>query len=232
MDTDLAEESAEGYRAVLARELELLRMLKDHVDEEIDARRLRLQRNATVGWKHHAELPNPADPSKPLRAAETRIDNGHVTAKVTNPVTFLAWVRREFPGEVVTRESSDNTAPAWRERDEAIGTAVYAATRASGPFDDLVGMFLASLQAGGYTVAQLVTTTPEPEVHPQFEGKVLAVCKENGAANYQGLEVDGVTVTKEDPRVVVTPAKDKALVRRYVQLAVGNGTAQALLSGG
>jgi hypothetical protein len=214
----------------LARELALLRMLRDHVDEEIDARRLRLARNAEVGWKHRAELPNPADPAKPLAAATTRIDPGHVTAKVTNPVTFLAWVRREFPGEIVTRQPSSNRAPDGARLDIATDAAVRV-SRGLGPFDSPTGPLLRALEACGYTIAELVTTTPEPEVDPRFAEKVLAECKANKAANYQGVEVDGVTVTEEDPRVVVTPSKDTALVRQYVQRMVGNGTAQALLSG-
>lgn len=212
---EAAEVVSAARREAVARELLLLRILADQVETEKDARRLHLARDGVPG----ASWEGVTDAGE--FAGEVRIDRGALTVRVTDPDEFEAWVTDHHPGQLVTYPATSNAVTADTALREALAEAclVHAEELAhTGPFSDqLAEVFLTELGLHGFTLTKLETARGYTAPASEFTTAVLEACRKAEKAEYRGVPVAGVTVTRAPAVPKVIPVKDRAVLAEFVR---------------
>lgn len=203
----------------VAQELGALTMLASRVKARADQLRLQVT-DWSAGSKHVLTLPNPDVPDDPYKVGEVRCDGGAVTAAVTDPDAFLAWVRLNAPGEVID-QAEKRLAPDEPPLEVGLLLSeafVQAKLRCAGPFaEPAADVIWTVLLEAGWTLAPVEVRKADTFVHPGYVNAVLELSKKaKEPCAPQGLIPGGVTVAIAPAKAYVKVTDDGALQEGFV----------------
>jgi hypothetical protein len=168
-------------RRRVAEELALLTVLADRVKAEANQRRELIATTWAGGDRVSLELPNPGNPSRPIKVGTIRADGGQGVGRVSDREAWEAWCRANYPHNV-TYQPAGRTAWALDEPSrDAIALAVRAHEQANGFGVDRTREFLDVLEARGYTLTKRADVPERTVVQPSWEKAVLEQTQTAGA---------------------------------------------------
>lgn len=201
-----------------ARELLLLRLFKDRVTAETEARRAEVEQ-WSVGSKQVINLPNPDHPNRPLKVGEVRLDKGATVAVVRDRALWETWARENSPHNVVVQPAgyTVNDSPSLDEAD-ALSAALKATEAQAGRFaPDYPGAMWRALRDAGWTLTRAEEQPERTVVMPAYETLVLNFSKEAGEpVTPDGLIPAGIEVTSAPGKAYITATKDPTLAAQFV----------------
>jgi hypothetical protein len=210
-------------RKEVATDLALLTMLADRVKAAVEERRALIASTWADKDRVNLELPNPDNPSRPIKVGSVRADGGQGVARVSDPDAWVKWCQQNVPHNVVRQEAGKI---GW-QLDEASAAAlrnaaeVYVQTgRGFGRSDAAAETFLEALELQGYTLTRVHTVPAATIVRPVWETETLKLTQQAGEPVAPGgLIPDGVEFVPP-PRtvkpVVTISNKDEAVRDAFV----------------
>lgn len=206
-----------------ATELALLTMLGDRVKAEADARRATIANTWAGKDVVNLELPNEANPSRPIKVGTIRADGGQGVAKVSDREAWVEWCRQNVPHNVVHQPAG---ATSWQLDDasrSALSMALFEAkvVADTGGFGaDPASAALAVLEQHGYTLTKVQPIPEVTEVRQVWESETLKLTQEAGEPVCPGgLIPDGIEFVPPSKVVkpVVTIGRDDATREAFVR---------------
>lgn len=202
----------------VSRELLLLRLLQEKVNEATGERRAEVER-WSQGSKIVINVDNPENPNRPYKVGEVRLDKGATVAVVRDRAAWETWAKQNAPHQVVTQPAhvpGDDIPTA--EQAEALVAALKAAQEQGKRFaPDYPGAMLRALRAAGWTLMKLEQVPERTVVQPGYENATLRLSKEAGEpVTPEGLIPAGIEVTTAPGRAYITATKDSYVAERFV----------------
>ena len=202
----------------IARELLLLRLLKERVNDETEDRRAEVEK-WSVGSKQVINLPNPESPNRPLKVGEVRLDKGATVAVVRDRGLWETWARENSPHNVIVQPAGYlvNDVPSTDEA-AALTAAMKAAESQAGRFaPDYPAAMWRALRDAGWTLTPAVEQRERTVVLPAYETYTLQLSKEAGEpVTPEGLIPAGIEVTSAPGKAYITATKDPTLAAQFV----------------
>lgn len=220
------EETPAVHHGQTATELALLTILQARVKAEIDARRDTVATTWAGGTSIPLEIPNPDNPSRPIKVGTVRADGGQGAARIADPVAWQAWCVENYPHNVThqragqtswqldakSRHALELAGERYLELASGFGADMQAATSA----------MLDALEAEGYTLTKRTDIPERITVQESWEKVVLEATQKAGvpvAPNGDIPEgVEFVPPEKAPVRPVVTIGKDENTRDAFVQV--------------
>lgn len=201
-----------------ARELLLLRLLRDKVNDETEDRRAEVE-GWSVGSKQVINLPNPDRPNRPHKVGEVRLDKGATVAVVRDRKAWEAWARENSPHNVVIQPAgyTVNDVPSTDEAD-ALSAALKAAESQAARFaPDYPGAMWRALRDAGWTLSRAEELPERTVVLPAWETLVLNTSKEAGEpVTPDGQIPAGIEVSSAPGKAYITATKNPVLAAQFV----------------
>lgn len=225
----------------IARRLVAVELLKVRVGEVGDG--LRGQLGALEGGsKLTVTLPDPERPDKPIKCGQVSKAADTVTAVIGDRPAWEAWVRENYPHNVLTRPGRTNkrglVAESFNAMEEGLRAAIdenQALSREDpwSPPRRGATLIMEALWAAGFTVVPIEAEDPKEEISGPWEVAVLECSREHGSpVAPDGAIPDGVRMGSNPGTLSVSKSilvNNPELAKRFMgtfDLAVLAGSAR------